>query len=195
MMSESDFHILRDLIADDALVLAKSDRHGNSILVLEERGSSNTYSLELRKVPDDVLAIRADQFPEPKFRGSRGERKRADFIIVAIVGTKKWIVYIELKAGSRRSKEVTEQLKGAKCLLAYCRAAGQTFWQQKGFLDRREYLQRFVSVARISMNKKPTRLKKAPAVHDTPENMLRIGSPANGTLPFSSLVKGDADVA
>ncbi len=194
-MSDSDFRILRNLIADDALVLAKGDRHGNNILVLEEQSSSTAYSLEIRKVPDDVLAIKADQFPEPKFRGSRGERRRADFIIVAAVGTKRWIVYIELKAGNKPSREVKEQLKGAKCLLAYCRAVGQIFWRQTGFLESEKYHQRFVSVARISMNKKPTRRKKTPAVHDTPENMLRIGSPANGTLPFSSLVQGDADVA
>ena len=193
MMSDSDHQILRALISADALVPAESDGYGKSILILEEHGSPNRYSLKIRNVPDNVLAIKADQFPEPKFQGSRGERKRADFIIVAVAKTKKWIVHVELKAGDKPSKEVMQQLKGAQCLLVYCRVVGQTFWQQKDFLDQRKYQQRFVSVARISMNKKPTRWRRVPEVHDTPEKMLRINSPANGTLRFSSLVGKDAD--
>lgn len=207
-MSNSNLRILRDMIADDALVLAEKDRHGNSILVLEERGestangppggdrsgSSSAYSVQIRKVPDDTLAIRADRFPKPKFKGSRGEQKRADFIIVAIVGAEKWILYVELKAGDKPLREIRDQLKGAKCLLAYCRAVGRTFWQQADFLDRKEYSQRFVSVARIRLNKKPTRRRRTSRMHDTPENMLRISSPANGILRFSSLLRGDADV-
>lgn len=139
-MSDSDHQILRALIADDALVPAESDQYGKSILVLEEYGSSSEehgsstgYSLKIRNVPADVLAIKADHFPEPKFKGCRGERKRADFIIVAVVDTKKWIVHVELKAGDTRPREVVEQLKGAKCLLAYCRAVGQAFWRQTDF--------------------------------------------------------------
>ena len=193
MMSDSDFRILRDLIAEDALVLTESDEHGKGTLILKEEGGSATYSLMIRRVPDNALAIKADRFPEPRFRGDRGERKRADFIIVAATGKKKWIVYIELKAGKTPSRAVKQQLMGAECLLAYCRAVGRTFWQQTGFLDRREYNQRFVCVSRINVNKKPTRSKRTPAVHDTPENMLRIESP-NGTLQFNRLVRGDADV-
>lgn len=201
-----DLDVLRDLIADDALVHPTDDSHGKSELVLEEPGSPTTseetgppvaYSLKIRHVPDDVLAIRAYLFPKPTFRGTRGERRRADFIIVAS-GAKKWIIYVELKGGKKRKGEIEQQLNGAKCLLGYCRAVGQTFWRRARFLSEKQYNQRFVSVTRLSISKKTTRPKRhrnGPSVHDTAENMLRISSPAKNTVPFGRLVGGDAEVA
>ena len=126
--------MLRDLLADEALVSAADDRYGNRTLVLEESDPEAAYAMTIRAVPDDVLAIRADAFPAPAFRGRRGERKRADFIIVAGTPGKRWLVYVELKGGAKRAREIRQQLMGAKCLLAYCRAVGRVFWRQAGFL-------------------------------------------------------------
>ena len=187
-----DLDILRDLLADEALVSASDDQYGNRTLVLEDPEAA--YAMTIRAVPDDVLAIRADAFPAPMFRGGRGERKRADFVVVASTARKAWLVYIELKGGKKRASEIRQQLMGAKCLLAYCRSVGQVFWQQAGFLDESRYCQRFVSITCISMNKKPTRQRRRPArVHDTPENMLRINAPGKRVLQFGTLVGGEAD--
>lgn len=199
MMSDSDFRVLRDLIAEDVLVAATIDKHGRDILVLEEDrpeaddNSQGGYSVVVQRVPKEIVAIRADCFPKPSFKGTRGERKRADFIIVAETERtrKNWIIYIELKGSNKSRNKIERQLKGAQCLLAYCRAIGRTFWQQAGFLDDATYRQRFVSVARISVNKRPTRHRPAAAVHDSPENMLRIGSPPKNALRFQQLTGRD----
>ena len=117
-----DMDILRELMSDDALVATSNDRHGRSILVLEEPEAQPAYAVTIRSLPDDVLAIKADRFPPPSFRGSKGERKRADFIIVAARARRNWMVYVEMKGPkSERSRfrsgaEIRQQLMGAKCL-------------------------------------------------------------------------------
>ena len=193
-----DIDILRELISDDALVMAGNDRHGKNVLVLEEPEAQPAYAVTIRGLPDDVLAIKADRFPPPSFRGRKGERKRADFIIVAARARRNWMVYVEMKgpesgrARSRSGAEIRQQLMGAKCLMAYCREAGRVFWRQPDFLEEGNYQQRFVGVTGVGMDKRPTRTRRA-RLHDTPERMLRIHAPANGAIRFGRLVGGDAD--
>ena len=193
-----DIDILRELMSDDALVMAANDHDGRNILVLREPEAHPAYAITIRGLPDDVLAIKADRFPPPSFRGDRGERKRADFIIVAARATRNWMVYVEMKGAesgrvrSRSGAEIRQQLMGAKCLVAYCREAGRMFWRQPDFLEERNYQQRFVGVTGIGMNKRPTRTRSG-RIHDTPERMLRIHAPAGGAIRFDRLVGGDAD--
>ena len=129
----ADFKVLRDLIRDDALASIQYP-YEKKVVVLKEPGSQRQpeYSLKIRNVPDDIIAFRADAFPAPKsiFKNNKGECKRADFIIIAhnhkaIAHNHKanWIIYIEMKSGKAGSaNEVIQQLRGAQCLVAYCRA-------------------------------------------------------------------------
>ena len=76
----SDFEILQDLIRDEALASIEYDQYGKRVIVLKEPGNQGQleYSLKIRKVPDDIIAFKADDFPAPKsiFKNSRGECKR-----------------------------------------------------------------------------------------------------------------------
>lgn len=80
-----------------------------------------------------------------------------------------------MKGGKYGShKEIVQQLKGAKCLIAYCRAIGQIFWDRRNFLKEKDYEQRFISIKNIRLPKKQTRREKGSARHDKPENMRRL---------------------
>ena len=186
----ADFDILEALIRDEALASVEHS-YGKKALVLTESGNTpgSGYSLTVRDVPDDAIALKADAFPAPIsiFRGDNGECKRADFVIIASDGGSKWVVYIEMKKGGGRTElEIVRQLRGAECLIAYCRAIGQKFWQAHNFLDN-SYRPCFVSVRDIGAQKRPSFPQRS-ARHDAPERMLKIKAPPNSTVRFKQLV-------
>lgn len=181
--------ILRALIKKEALVEVEYN-YSRPALVLEEADSEPPYNIKVIGIPNDTIAFKADIFPSPKaiFKGDKGECKRADFILITRTSKANWIVYIEMKrGGSRSAKEITQQLKGAKCLLDYCRAIGRTFWRKPIFLEEKDYQQRFVSIKNVSMNKRPTRMPPQSGLHDSPEKMLKIKSPGE-KMQFRELI-------
>ncbi|VFM99760.1 MAG: hypothetical protein BECKG1743D_GA0114223_103622 [Candidatus Kentron sp. G] len=134
-----------------------------------------------------AVTIKADRFPspDPVFACSRGECKRADFIIVADTGRKRIILCIEMKATNAQDKGIIQQLKGAQCFVGYCREVGRLFWQARNFLG--DYQYRFVSISHIGASKARTRIAGPKVIHDKPENMFRIPRPGQ-RLEFKHLV-------
>ena len=188
----SDFGILRDLICDDALASIQY-QYGKKTIVLKEPGNQrqSAYSLKIRNVPNDIIAFKADAFPPPKsiFKNSKGECKRADFVVIANSHEANWIVYLEMKSGKAGSEnEIRQQLLGAQCLIAYCRAIGQGFWQESKFLQEKNYQQRFISIRNIGIPKRQTRIVPESGQHDTPERMLKINAPTRNALEFRRLI-------
>lgn len=187
-----DFDILQDLIKTEALASIEYE-YNKKIIVLEEPGNQtqSAYSLKIRNVPDDIIAFKADAFPPPDkiFKNSKGERKRADYVVIASDDRANWIVHIEMKSGKGDpEKEVAQQLRGAQCLVAYCRAIGQEFWQEPEFLEKKNYQQRFISIKNIGVAKRETLIEPKFGQHDIPERMLKINAPANSNLQFKKLV-------
>jgi hypothetical protein len=183
----SDIVIFKEMIRSTATV-SLEDYHGKKKVVLIEPPPAN-YDVTIHGMPEDdeVIVIKADSFTAPKeiFSDSKCECKRADFIIVAETDEKKVIICIEMKAGKGGTEtEIIQQLKGAKCFVAYCREIGQAFWNHQNFLDG--YVYRFVSIRNISISKRPTRPLNPSDVHDRPDKMLKITSPKG--LQFKRLV-------
>lgn len=137
-------------------------------------------TVEIKGLPHDSIVIKAEDFKDPPtvFQGSKGEGRRADFVIVSNDGIKKWIVCIEVKRGRRiRRNRVIAQLRGARCIMDYCKSIGREFWSAKGFLKGYEY--RFVGIARLNIQIQPTRsgASGGPSrrnLHNRPEAFLRI---------------------
>lgn len=172
--------ILSELILESALVPHEYE-HEKPVIKLREAGIKESVSF-IRNIPPDAIIIKADEFPAPKtfFKGDKGECKRADFIIIS--EEKKVILYVELKAGARDVSHIVKQLKGASCVIAYCREIGKQFWGKTRFLDG--YAHRYVGMVNLSVSKKPSRHKSSP-LHDSPEKFLKISSPHN--LQFNQL--------
>ncbi|TAN71941.1 MAG: hypothetical protein EPN14_11125 [Gallionella sp.] len=170
----SDLDILHQMIKDDAKV-SLIDKHGKKSVLLSEPQHPDS-SVTIAGMPDNAIIIKTDAFTPPKsvFNGSKGECKRADFVIVADTGNKKSIVCIEIKAKKASEKEIIQQLSGAKCFIVYCQAIGELFWKQQDFLAG--YSFRFISIGHTSIPKRPTRINPLEGVHDHPERMLKISS-------------------
>jgi hypothetical protein len=183
----SDIAILRNLIRESATIPIKEDSYGNRVAVLNEPQEANS-SVTIRGLPEDVFIIKADLFAAPTtvFNNSRGECKRADFVIIAAGSDSKTIVYIELKSGKGDNQEIKQQLKGASCFIAYCREIGRAFWEQTDFLEG--YTQWFISIGYVSIDKRPTTNSRKSKTHDHPERMLKV----NGRYPiqFRKLIEG-----
>jgi len=172
----SDIAILKEMLKE-SITVSLEPPYGDKV-ILKEPPPGN-YSVTIHKMPKDdkVIVIKTDAFPSPKtvFANSRGECKRADFVIIANTEQEKFIVCIEMKAGKGgEPKEIKQQLQGSQCFVAYCREIGRVFWDKKDFLEGYKY--RFVSMKNIRINKKPTRINQK-EIHDSPERMLKISSP------------------
>ena len=150
--------ILRELIKDEALVTIKKGPYGKPqvILVEPQNQGKHEYSVVINAMPHDSIVIKTDVFPAPKhiFNCSRGECKRADFVIITNTKNQKLIIFIELKKGKGKTKEIAQQLKGSQCVVDYFKSIVNVFWEQKDFLKHYEY--RFVSIRNIGIDKKPT---------------------------------------
>lgn len=184
----SDIAILKEMIQETAKVPLMEDSYGKKKVILREPDLPNCF-VTIHGMPNDdqVIIIKADNFtsPESIFCGSKGECKRADFVIIADTGKKKVILCIEMKAKATTSPEwkIIQQLKGTKCFVAYCQKIGKEFWSAKQFLDA--YVYRFVTIRNINIHKKPTR-EAINDEHDRPEKMLKISSPHH--IQFNFLI-------
>jgi hypothetical protein len=148
----SDIAILKEMIQETATVSLENDLDGRNKVILKEPKPPNYY-VTICGMPNDdnVIIINPEEFKslDTIFKGNRGERKRADFIIIADTGKKKVILCIEMKAGKGgEMKDIIAQLQGAQCFIAYCREIGKSFWDHPNFL--KDYDCRFISIKNIT---------------------------------------------
>ena len=186
----SDISILKKMIKDTALIILEN-RYNKKIVELKEPPPAD-YAITIHGMPDDdnVVVIKTDTFSSPNsiFKGDCGECKRADFVIIANYENKRVIICIEMKAGKgEKEKEIIQQLKGTECFVAYCGEIGRLFWNEQHFL--KDYTFRFISIRDIKIPKKPSRVANSGILHDRPERMLKISSPAY--LQLKRLIEGN----
>lgn len=93
----SDIDILHQMVRDTAKIPV-SDEYSRKKVVLKEPQQPKSL-VTILGLPDDVIVIKADAFrsPDTVFKGTQGECKRADFVIVADTGKKKVILYCARK--------------------------------------------------------------------------------------------------
>lgn len=192
----SDIDILKEMINKQATVQLKEQQDGKrlkySVTLTEPQHS---YSVTIDRMPKDdkVIVIDVDTyFPAPKiFTGSKGECKRADFVIVTNTGTEKIILCLEIKKTKDSPSTIIKQLTGAQCFVAYCKEIGKAFWHKHNFLDAYQY--RFVSIGHLSISKKKTQSESSTnknpdskEIHDCPNRMRKIS--CSGSLRFDRLI-------
>lgn len=176
-----DFELLKKLFGDK-LIKSEEGTYGNPCIKLEEIKSN--YSITVRQAPQDAIAIKTDHFPDLKgfFKCSSdiGQCKRADFVII----TDKKLIFIELCKGKKQAKEVEQQLKGAQCVIEYCRSVGNKFYDCKSFLEG--YSPYFVSIYNIGASKKSNN-KARNIINNTPDKFLQMNAPHH--LGFNALCR------
>ncbi|MFZ4438679.1 MAG: hypothetical protein ACOYOS_09655 [Syntrophales bacterium] len=172
------------MIKDAAKVPITIEDSKTSVTLQEPQAPDS--SIDIAGIPSDAIVIKVDTFPSPDFIfcGSKGECKRADYVIIADSGGKKRILYIEMKRTKDSLKEVIRQLAGARCFMHYCQEIGKHFWNEQDFL--KNYQHRFVSIGHTSIAKRKTRVDRSPGKHETPEKVMKIDWPRR--LQFNHLV-------
>lgn len=172
----SDIAILNEMIKDLARVPVELDAFGKTYATLVEPQDPSS-NVTIYGLPADAVIIKADVFDiRSVFKGTKNECKRADYVVIADTGTKKRILYIEMKKNKDLEWSIIAQLKGASCFIAYCRDIAKCFWNENTFLNGFE--PRFVSFGHTgSIKKQKTRIEKPTACHNTPERMMKISWP------------------
>lgn len=188
----SDFDILRAMLKDEALARVEEREDSRKDIILHEQHAKHPYRLRITGAPYDTVAFKADSFPAPRdvFRCCNGECKRADYVIISSDDDKNWIIYVEMKSGIGSREEIVQQLRGAQCIVAYCRAVGREFWGEDRFLQSRVFRERFVSVKNVGQPRKRPSEPPAVPVNDRPERMKTFSDPPRGGLRFKQLFEG-----
>ena len=186
----NDIEILQEMLTSDTQVELQPQPGKPSVQLTDSQGKTTVL---VKGLPNDSIVIRAEKFGphDDVLKGSKGENKRADFVILSSENTKKWIVCIEIQGGNSKKRiEVVQQLKGAQCFICYCKCLGSSFWKENNFLDGYKY--RFVSMTKIYVDKKRTSpfsplILSKKELHETPENFLNISR--SPSLHFSRLIQ------
>ena len=172
----NDITILQEMLNTGAQVPLQQTEEKCSVTLKDKKANT---SVEITDLPHDSIVIRAEAFKPPTvFKGSKGERRRADFVIVSNATTEKWIICIETQAGTGKDPEdIEQQLRGAQCFIGYCKCIGKSFWQSERFLE--DYQYRFVSISGININKQSTRFyqprnESKGISHDSPDAFLEV---------------------
>ena len=172
-----DIEILKDILVPDAQVPLQQRQGRPPSVELTDKCTT----VEIKGLPHDSIVIRAEAFNPPNvFKGLRGERKRADFVIVSNEERGKWLICIEIQASDpKTAAHVEAQLKGAQCFMSYCKCIGKSFWELEEFLDGYQY--RFISMADVNSNKETKKtspysphIRSKGKLHDTPDVFLKI---------------------
>ncbi len=123
-----------------------------------------------------TLAFKSDAFTSPArcFQSSRGEAKRADYILISAGEKERWVIFIEIKGSPRSAYNaaICNQLRGSRCFFEYVRVIGRSFWESPGFLT--EYHERYVVFPRASRRVNTRNLLPVCLPHNTPEQVRRI---------------------
>ncbi len=125
--------------------------HGATASVELREPQAPDSILRIRGIPADAIVITMDSFPAPDalFNCDKGECKRADYVIVAILPNKRRILYLELKRTKASRGDVVKQLLGAECILLYCKQVAEAFFDEGSLLAG--YQSRFVSCGHTSI--------------------------------------------
>src|SRR5690554_1043540 len=113
--------ILNQMIKKEALLELTKNYEKFTAVLTEPKDKDSR--VEIRGVPENTIVIKLDSFPDTRtlFNGSRGECKRADYIIISDYNGKKRILFIEMKKTKAQEKDLVKQLKGAACVISYCK--------------------------------------------------------------------------
>ena len=121
----SAVNALKTILVDDVIIPLTKEKSKNCCVLSEAKAN---YSYEIHSVPDDMLVIHCDKFPDTGkfFKGKNNECKRADYVLIS--DSERAIMIFELiKSNSKSAGKVTDQLKGAKCILDYCESISLEF--------------------------------------------------------------------
>jgi hypothetical protein len=176
------FTPLKTLLMDN-LVEPIAQKDTRFFVRLKETGpAAKLKRVDIFDIPEGSILIKLDQVRQPDtlFKGSLGERRRCDYVLVTDFDNHPVMVFIELKSRAVKDSEVTRQFKGAECLLDYCNSALDRFHGQNNLLGQCRKC--FVVFYKPSVAKQRTRPVFSGNKRNSSESPLKYPSPRNPSL-------------
>jgi hypothetical protein len=103
-------------LCDSRVGISKKYKRDSYLLKLTETQDNYSFVVNGMPKPDEVIVIKLDEFFDVRriFTGSKGECKRADFIIIANTTSEKVILCLEMK----KSRDDNSSIIGSSvCLM------------------------------------------------------------------------------
>lgn len=112
--TSEDLNILDEMIQDTAKVKLTETYDKKQVILKEEKAN---YEVQIIGIPDNTIVIKADIFEPPKaiFQNTKGECKRADFIIISDEDCKKFILFYEYRFIGLRKLNTRKQRPRYQC--------------------------------------------------------------------------------
>ena len=134
MMSATASYLRADIADAAFLSPQRKNKNGQSCILLEEEKNPDSKLLVIG-APEDLLVLRADKFfplllekserdgchfyGTSFFKDGTATGKRADYILFDM--TRKFVIFLELKASTESEECIKSQLAGANAVLDYIR--------------------------------------------------------------------------
>lgn len=148
---EQDLQILREMLVPDMILEPETGVDGKPRLRLTDPDNPNACVTITGLLPH-TLAVKSDRAAciSRCFQSSRGEARRADYILICAGEKERWVVFVELKGSMKYTSfhGLASQLLGSRCFFEYVRCTGRMFWACPGFLSA--YAERYVVFPRSS---------------------------------------------
>lgn len=167
--------ILQQMIRIDATLALTNIYEKHAVHLTEPQQPDSQVTI--KGIPEGTIIIKVDTFPAPDkiFTGTKGECKRADYVIISANNNKKRVLFIEMKRTKDLESKIIAQFKGATCFIEYCKEIAKQFYDCNDFLEGYEY--RYISFGHTSIQKQKTRIERTAKVHNAPECMLKMHWP------------------
>lgn len=157
---EESLDMLRRLLVESIIGEIVFENGARHVYLKETSHEAKLKSVIIRHIPEKSLLVKLDGYKQPVslFSGSKGERKRCDYILFTLIDGKGYALFIELKSKTLKKTEYAAQFKGAECVIDYCHAALKRFYNYHRLIEsfNRRF---FVFYKPPSIAKQRTRLK------------------------------------
>jgi len=180
---------LKSLLVDSLFELVVPKSGWTFARLTEKDHPGGAYEIRVNGVAENSILLKMDKVPQPKciFKGSKGERRRCDYLLFTVFNGNPIILFMELKSKRGNIAESSRQFKGALCFIDYCDSALRHFHGQLNLLGGLGKF--FVVFYHMPLNKKPTNHFVSPRKPNTePDTAFLCAYPPNH-IDIGSLVR------
>ena len=175
-----DTEPIRNLIVESIVTGVCTKNSLNYVILKEDDSSARLRRVDLYGVSPDSLLINLDKVTPPNtlFKSTDGLCKRCDYVLITEHSGRESLIFIEIKSGKPKRKEVCNQFHGGECLVDYIDSTLCRFYQRNSYFGK--LARKFVVFYKPpSIRKRTTRFKMQCTKNDTPEKFCVYPNPIN----------------
>lgn len=174
---------LRSLFSDGIIEETIREANGRRYVRLKELApDAKLKHVDLYDLPVESMLLKLDLSSPPNslFKGTKGECKRCDYLLITHFNDRKILLFIEMKSRSFKEGDVVKHFKASECITDYAASVLKRFFSLSSFFD--DYEKRFVVFYKRPVAKSHLRPSNGGNRNKTPETMLKYPSPHAPTL-------------